>query len=69
MSLPGGSQGSPHVSVDPEDWLENLDAGAIMALEFRKGKWSILSDFIYLKLSSSDSRVKAVNFGGTLQHL
>lgn len=65
-SLPGGSQGSPHASVDPDDLLENLDFGALMVLELRKAKWSIFSDFMYLGLSSSDTRVKAIDFGGTL---
>lgn len=65
-TLPSGSSGSPQVSVSPDDLFEAFDFGAIMASELRKGKWSIFSDFIYMQISSSDSKVKAINFGGTI---
>jgi opacity protein-like surface antigen len=65
ISLPSGSGGAPEVSMDANDLLENLDFGAIMASELRKGKWSLFSDFLYLKMSSSGSKVKAIDFGGS----
>ncbi|KHE91370.1 MAG: hypothetical protein SCABRO_02893 [Candidatus Scalindua brodae] len=65
-TLPSGSSGSPHVEVDPDDWLKNLDFGALLNTEIRKGKWSLMSDLVYMKLSSSDSNVKAINFGGRI---
>jgi len=66
ISLPSGSSGSPQISAEPNDIFENFDFGAIMASELRKGKWSLFSDFIYLKLSSEDTTVDAINFGGTI---
>lgn len=65
-TLPNGSSGSPHVEVDPDDWLKNLDFGALINTEIRKGKWLLMSDLVYMKLSSSDSNVKAINFGGSI---
>lgn len=63
-TLPNGSSGSPEIKVDPEDLLDNLDMGALLTAEIRKGKWSFVADFTYLDVSSSDSEVKKIDFGG-----
>ena len=65
-SLPGGSGGSPDIKVEPDDWFENLDMAALVLAEVRKGKWSLVWDFTYLDLSSSDSKVKKIDFGGSV---
>lgn len=65
-TLPNGSSGSPQVSVEPGDWLESFDFGLVLTSELRKGRKSLFSDFMYMKLSSSDSQIKAINFGGTV---
>ncbi len=65
-TLPGGSSGSPQISAGPDAIFKNFDFGVIMASELRKGKWSIFSDFIYLKLSAESTTVDAINFGGTI---
>jgi len=65
-TLPSGSAGQPEVSVDADDLLENLNVAALLTTEFRKGKWSLTADFIYMDASAEDARVKGVNFGGNL---
>jgi len=63
---PNGSSGSPEIEVDADDLLENLDMAVLLTAEARKGKWSFVADFTYLDVSSSQSAVKGVNFGGNL---
>lgn len=65
FSTPNGSSGSPSVSVEPDDYLENLELAAILGVEARKGKWSFTADLVYMKLSSSGSTVKSIDFGGS----
>lgn len=64
-SPPPGGNGAPEVTVGPNDYLQNLQAVLMLAGEARKGKWSIVSDFIYLDFGSEQSNVRAVNFGGS----
>lgn len=64
FSTPAGSTGEPEIKVEPDDYLENLDIALIVAAEVRKGKWSFTADFVFMDLSSSDNRVKSVDFGG-----
>jgi len=63
-SAPPGGNGAPEVAVGPNDYLQNLQAVLMLAGEARKGRWSIVSDFIYLDFGSEESNVRAVNFGG-----
>ena len=42
------SGGGPDVGVGPNNYLENLSAALMLSGEARKGKWSIVSDLIYL---------------------
>jgi hypothetical protein len=65
-SPPPSGNGAPEVTTGPNNYLENLNAVFMLAGEARKGKWSILSDVIYLGFGSEDSTVKAVNFGGSV---
>ncbi|KJS29131.1 MAG: hypothetical protein VR64_21525 [Desulfatitalea sp. BRH_c12] len=65
-ALPNGSSGSPEIKVYPDDWLENLDLAVLLTAGVRKGEWSFVADFTYLDLSSSESAVKNINFGGDL---
>jgi hypothetical protein len=66
FSTPSGSSGAPEVKVEPNEYLENLDFAFIAAAEARKGKWSFTADFVYMELSDSGSRVRSVDFGGSL---
>lgn len=63
-SAPPGGNGAPEVTVGPNDYLQNLQGVLMLAGEARKGKWSIISDLIYLDFGSEESSVRAVNFGG-----
>lgn len=62
---PPSGTGAPEVAVGPNDYLQNLQAVLMLAGEARKGKWSIVSDLIYLDFGSEESNVRAVNFGGS----
>jgi hypothetical protein len=64
-SPPPSGTGAPEVAVGPNDYLQNLSAVLMLAGEARKGKWSIVSDLIYLDFGSQESNVRAVNFGGS----
>ena len=61
FSLPPGGGGNPNVSVGPTDWLDLLNFGLLVSGTAQKGKYSILSDFVYLSMSSDDSRVVSVD--------
>lgn len=66
VTLPDGSGGSPEIEIDGDDLLDDLDMAALLLLEVRKGKWSFFTDFTYLDLSTSESKVKSVDFGGSV---
>jgi hypothetical protein len=59
---PSGGAG-PDVGVGPADWLQHLNAVAMIAGDARKGRWSVLTDVIYLDFANQRSRVKSVDFG------
>jgi hypothetical protein len=61
-NIPPGTGGSPEVGVGPNDYLENLDFAIMIAGEVRKGRWSVLTDVIYLDFSDEDSKVKSIDF-------
>jgi len=65
-SPPPSGAGAPEVETGPNNYLENLSAVFMISGEARKGKWSVISDFIYLDFDSEKSSVKAVDFGGSL---
>lgn len=58
---PSGGGGNPNISVGPTDWLELLNFGLLVSGSAKKGKYSIFSDFVYLSMSSDDSRVVSVD--------
>lgn len=66
VTLPSGSGGSPEIEIDGDDLLDDLDMAALLLLEVRKEKWSFFADFTYLDLSTSESKVKSVDFGGSV---
>jgi hypothetical protein len=63
-SVPPGSGGSANVDISSNSLLEALDFALMLEAEARKGKWAILTDFIYLDMGAQDSQVKSVNFSG-----
>ena len=63
--LPGQSgSGSADVSKDGSGLLEALNFAAMIAAEARYQRYSVLTDFIYLDLGGSSSKLRDVNFGG-----
>jgi hypothetical protein len=63
-SLPPSTGGSPEVETY---YLNKLNAALMLTGDARKGKLSFLSDLIYIDISGSDSHVRSVDFGGTLE--
>jgi hypothetical protein len=64
-SAPPGATGAPEVRVGPNDYLENLDFALMLAGEARKGRWSIVTDLVYLDFAAEGGSVNAVDFGGS----
>lgn len=60
-SLPGGTSGAT-VGIDTINLLEALNFAAMIAAEARHGRFSILTDFIYLDLGNASSAVRSVDF-------
>jgi hypothetical protein len=59
---PTGGASSAGVSMDATNILEALNFAAMVAAEARNGRFSILTDFIYLDLGKADSAVQSVDF-------
>lgn len=65
-SIPPGAGGSPEVEIDSKDILEDLDIAFMFIAEARKGRWSILTDVIYLDFSGQNSKVKSIDVTGRI---
>lgn len=48
------------IDISCGDLWDNLDMAFMGALEARKGKWGLLGDFVYLKVSADDSATEEV---------
>jgi hypothetical protein len=57
----GGVSGAS-VGMDATNLLEALNFAAMVAAEARNGRFSVLTDFIYLDLGNSSSAVRSVDF-------
>lgn len=58
----------PKVETGPNDYLSNLDSALMISGEARKGKWGVMTDFIWLDFSEDNSSVKSVSGpGGIVQ--
>jgi hypothetical protein len=62
---PTGGGGAPAVDTGPNNYLENLSMALMLSGEARKGRWSVISDLIYLRFNSEKSNVRSVDFGGS----
>ncbi|AMO24392.1 hypothetical protein GCM10027034_13540 [Ramlibacter solisilvae] len=60
-ALPPGT-GSPDVSVNENRVLDAIDAFFMISGEARRGRLSFFGDYIYLKLSSSKSDIRSIDF-------
>ena len=61
---PQAGAGSADVAKDSSSVLEALNFAAMIAAEARYQRYSVLTDFIYLDLGGSSSKLRDVNFGG-----
>jgi hypothetical protein len=62
---PPGAQGGvagASVGIDATNLFEALNFAAMVAAEARNGRFSILTDLIYLDLGNAESRVQSVDF-------
>ena len=62
LGIAGGLQANMH--SDPGTYLHNLSFAFFLAGEARKGDWSLLADYIYMKFDRQNSGVKPLNIGG-----
>jgi hypothetical protein len=60
---PQSGSGSADVSKDGSSVLEALNFAAMIAAEARYQRYSVLTDFIYLDLGATGSKLRDVNFG------
>src|SRR5436190_12018803 len=56
---PAAGGATPNVTVNTDT---ALDGAFLVAAEARKGRWSIMTDFIYVGLSSDRSSVRSIDF-------
>ena len=59
---PSGGSSTANVSADESDILGSLQMALMLAGEARKGNWLLATDYMYLDLGKSDSKVKSVDF-------
>ena len=59
--LPPGSGGAPVFDVGPTDWLDLLNYALLVGGSAKKGRFSVMSDFVYLEMSNEpDTRLASV---------
>jgi len=64
-SMGGESATGGDIDIDASDLIDNLDMGFMTVLEARKGKWSILTDIIYLNVSADNqSKITVPSLSG-----
>jgi hypothetical protein len=60
-ALPNGVPGTASVKADANNYLDELNAAVMVSAEARYDRFSIVTDFIYVGLGSSSSRVRSAN--------
>ncbi|MEO3471485.1 hypothetical protein AAFN86_06415 [Roseomonas sp. CAU 1739] len=60
-ALPTGRDAQASVKADADNYLSDLNFAAMIAAEAHYGRFSIITDLMYVDLGSSSSRVDAVN--------
>jgi len=58
---PPGWTGGPEVEIDASDIIDDLNMAFMFTGAVRKGRWSILTDVMYLDISGESSKVKSVD--------
>lgn len=57
---PPGGRGSPDIGIGPTEFLDILNFAVLVSGSVKKGRFIILSEFMYLSMSSTDGRVASV---------
>ena len=60
-TLPRGVPGTANVKAESNDYLSDLNAAVMLSAEARYDRISLVTDFIYVGLGSSSSRVRSAN--------
>lgn len=60
-ALPTGVGGSASVNASADNYLSDLSFAAMLSAEARYDRFSVVTDFIYVDMGSSSSRVDAAN--------
>ncbi len=59
---PPAGGGAPNVGIGPTDWLDLLNTGVLIAASAKKGRFTILTDAVYLSLTAkNDGRITSVD--------
>ena len=66
---PAAGGGAPAVDNGPNNYLENLSMALMLSGEARKGRWSVISDLIYLRFDNEKSNVRSSADAGTKSSL
>jgi len=61
---PKGGSGSGSADLNADDYLDSLQFAAMLTLELEKGRWSLLSDIMYVDFSNDDTKAKFPNLPG-----
>jgi hypothetical protein len=62
----GGQDGSFATEIGPNQYLTNLDFALMLNAQARRGPWSLMADYIGLRMSGERSTVRDFTIGGTL---
>jgi hypothetical protein len=65
FETPSGAR--PEVEASPDDYLENVDMGLLLAGEYRGDDWAIFTDLMYFDLSNESASVRTVSGPGGTQ--
>jgi hypothetical protein len=58
---PPGASGGPEVEIDASDILERLNIAFMFTAEARKGRWSIVTDVMYMDFDGEGSKIKSID--------
>ena len=59
--LPPGGGGTPNIVIGPTEFLDLLNFAVLVSGSAKKGRFIVLSDLMYLSMSSTDGRVASVD--------
>lgn len=60
-SPPPGGGGGPEIEAGPTDWLDLINAGALVSGSAKKERFTVSLDLVYLSMQSTDGGVRSVD--------